>query len=224
MLGGFVDTLLQAVENRRPGLSDEALEAGEKAVQPFFVELYKGEVAQLEEAVAADVMLGPAAKKEFSVKVDELIRKVVIPAYVRVTTHFARRERNDFYLTPARLHGLERLCWGGVGVALGAFAVWAPFIPIWEKEWILPFAIVGLFFPNVRRLVAIRGYQRDLNSIVGRTDDEIWRMNVAYLTKAETAVKSDEATGAAVQEEPTAPARHGEGPSRRNGKLGQGGR
>ena len=60
--------------------------------------------------------------------------------------------------------------------------MWAPFVPLWEKEWVIPFALAGLLFPNLRRFVAQRRYQSELNALVARTDNEIWRMDLAYLT------------------------------------------
>src|SRR5262249_17980262 len=57
-----------------------------------------------------------------------------------------------------------------------------PFIPLWEKEWVIPFALAGLLFPNIRRFLSLRRYQSELNALVARTDDEIWRMDLAYLT------------------------------------------
>lgn len=183
MLGGFVDSLLQGFENRRAGLSNDTARAGEKDVEPFFRALYEKEVAHLHDSIRHhELNLSAAAKEDFFAKVDELLRKVVLPAYARLSGVFTLRERNDFYLLPEPLHGLERLLWTAGGIALGAFAVWAPFIPIWEKEVILPFAVAGLFFPNLRRVLAVRRYSAELNRLVARTDDEIWRMELAYLT------------------------------------------
>lgn len=113
------------------------------------------------------------------------MRKVVIPAYARLAARFTRRERNDFYLMPESLHGLERLGWAAAGVVLGAFVVWAPFIPLWAKEWILVFGIAGLVFPDIRRLLTLRRYECELNRLVGRADDEIWRHEMALLTSGE---------------------------------------
>lgn len=183
MLGGFVDSLLQMFENCRPGLSDETLRAGGDGVEGFFVELYEKEQPRLLEIIRQQERhLSQQAQQDLFERVDERIRKVVIPAYVRLATRFTPRERNDFYLTPDSLHGLERLAWCVAGIGIGAFVVWAPFIPLWEKEWILPFAVAGLFFPNIRRLLALRRYQAELNALVVRTDNEIWRMDLAYLT------------------------------------------
>jgi hypothetical protein len=183
MLDGFVDSLLQTFENCRAGLLDETLASGEKAVQAFFMELYDKEVPRLRETIRLlETGYSEGTQREMFGKVDELVRKVVVPAYARLATRSTRRERNDFYLVPEPFHGLERFVWGSAGMAIGAFAVWAPFIPIWEKEWILPFVVVGLFFPNIRRYLSMRRYQSDLNYLVARTDDEIWRMDLAYLT------------------------------------------
>jgi hypothetical protein len=183
MLGGFVDSLLQMFENCRPGLTDEALRAGREGVERFFLDLYEKERGRLSETIQQQEQhLSTDKRRELFERVDERIRKVVVPAYVRVAARFTPRERNDFYLAPEPLHGLERLGFTVAGMAIGAFAVWAPFIPLWEKEWVLPFALAGLLFPNIRRFLSLRRYQAELNGLVTRTDNEIWRMDLAYLT------------------------------------------
>ncbi len=183
MLGGFVDSLLQMFENCRAGLSDEVLRAGADRRQAFFAELYEQERSRLLEVIRQQAQhLGEKSRRQLFDRIDERIRKVVIPAYARLAGRFTIRERNDFYLVPEALHGLERLGWGAAGIALGVFAVWAPFVPLWEKEWVIPFALAGLLFPNLRRFVAQRRYQSELNALVARTDNEIWRMDLAYLT------------------------------------------
>jgi len=116
--------------------------------------------------------------------VDERIRKVVLPAYARLASSFTPRERNDFYLTREELHGVERVAWSALGMALGAFVVWAPFIPLWSKEWVLVFAVGGFVFPSLRRYFALRRYQNELGYLVARTDDEIWRLDLDFMTSA----------------------------------------
>jgi len=183
MLGGFVDSLLQMFENCRAGLSDEVLRAGVDRVQAFFADLYEQERPRLLEVIRQqDQHLEEKSRRDLFDRIDERIRKVVIPAYARIAGRFTIRERNDFYLVPEALHGLERLGWGAAGIALGVFVVWAPFVPLWEKEWVIPFALAGLLFPNLRRFVSQRRYQSELNTLVARTDNEIWRMDLAYLT------------------------------------------
>jgi hypothetical protein len=187
MLDGFVDSLLQTYENCRAGLTDETLLAGSKGVFAFFSALYDKERPRLREIVRIHEMaLSDRAREELFAGVDEHVRNVVIPAYVRLAGRFTARERNDFYLTPEGLHAVERVGWGAAGIALGAFLVWAPFIPIWGKEWVLVFAVGGLVFPNVRRFLALRRYQAELNRLVARADDEIWRMDLGLMTRLAT--------------------------------------
>lgn len=183
MLGGLVDSLLQTFENCRVGLSDETLHGGEKVVHDFFLELYEKESGHLAETVRLfETGLPASAQEEILARVDELARRVVLPAYARLATRFTERERNDFYLLPEPLHGLERFAWGVAGMGLGGFVVWAPFIPLWEKEWVLPFVVGGLLFPNIRSYFALRRYQSELNGIVAHADDEIRRAELAQLT------------------------------------------
>jgi pilus assembly protein TadC len=196
MLDGFVASLIQSFENFRLGLSDEALKAGERATQAFFLAQYEKEVPRLRDTIRlVEIGVSEETRQDAFGRVDELIRAVVVPAYARLAARFTDRERNDFYLVPEPLHGLERLGWGAAGIVLGAFAVWAPFIPLWEKEWILPFAIAGLFLPNIRRYLALRRYQSELNALVARADDEIWRMDLAYMTGVGLSAEASGATG-----------------------------
>lgn len=237
-LDGFVDNLLQTFENCRAGLADGTLANDPSAVQAFFEDLYQKEVPRLREAIALQDPTQPApAREALFAKVDELLRKVVIPAYARTVAPFTLRERNDFYLTPGAWHGLERLGWGAAGMVLGGFVVWAPFIPLYAKEWVLVFALGGLLFPNLRRFFALRGYEGELNRIVARADDEIWRVSFAAMTRgtlleatadADLAASAEE-TGAVA--EPTVAPRAAaadraaaERPAPGKTKLGQGGR
>lgn len=237
-LDGFVDNLLQTFENCRAGLADGTLADDPATVHAFFLDLYLKEAPRLREAIALQDPTEPApAREALFAKVDELLRKVVIPAYARTAAPFTLRERNDFYLAPDAWHGAERLGWGVAGCVLGAFVVWAPFIPLWSKEWVLVFALGGLLFPNLRRFFALRRYESDLNRIVARADDEIWRMSFAAMTRgtllqatteADLAASGDEAAATA---EPSAAERAlgadraaAERPAPAKTKVGQGGR
>jgi hypothetical protein len=181
-LDGFVDSLLQSFENSRPGLTAEMLAKG--SGEDFFRGLYEQEVKRLREKVARLGHLSVHERQELLERVDERIRKVVLPAYARLASRFTPRERNDFFATPEALHGLERVAWAALGLLLGAFVVWAPFIPLWSKEWVLVFGLGGLAFPSLRAYLAQRRYQSDLNDLVARTDDEIWRLDLGYMTAA----------------------------------------
>ncbi|MEW6366641.1 MAG: hypothetical protein AB1714_18585 [Acidobacteriota bacterium] len=202
--GGFIDSLLQTFENCRPGLSDELIDEGEERVRRFFAEIYEKEVPRLQSTMQVqEAHLPEPTRVRFIGEVDELIRKVLIPAYARLACRYTPRERNDFYFTPDALHILERVGWCVAGMAVGGFIVWAPFIPLWSKEWVLPFAVGGLFFPNLRRLFAIKRYESELNRLVVRTDHEIYRIEMAYLTREGVLAKEPaelESTGAVVGE------------------------
>jgi hypothetical protein len=183
-LEGFVDSLLQKFENCRAGLSDEVIQAG--GAEQFFLELAEAELPQLREAIRREEgHLDEEARQELFRRVEELIGTVVVPAYARLASRFTERERNDFYLVRDPLHGLERIGWGLAGVLVGTFVVWAPFIPLWSKEWVLPFMVAGLFFPNLRRLFTIRKYERTINDLVARADREIGRIDLLYLMRGE---------------------------------------
>ncbi len=211
-LGGVLDSLLQTFENCRPGLTDDILRWGESAVKKYFTEIYEQEWPRLKESVcSAKPHLSGAPAEAFLEELDGLIRRVVIPAYAQEAFRFINRERNDFYLTREGLHGLERVGCCVAGIVVGSFVVWAPFIPLWSKEWILPFALAGLFFPDLRRYWSNRRYEEKLNMIVERTEDELARIDMAYLLSSET-------TGEIV---PVAETEHKEGTAS-GAKLGKG--
>lgn len=177
-IDGFMDSLVQTFENCRNGLSDEAVTMGPDAVAAYFNAIYQKETPRLREAVRQHVPL-ESADSLWS-EIDGLVGTVVVPGYSRLATKFTPRERNDFYIAD-RLHGLERMLWGAAGILIGGFVIWAPFIPIWSKEWILPFMIAGLLFPELRRYLALRDYEARLNLLVERADREVARLDYAYL-------------------------------------------
>jgi hypothetical protein len=179
--GGLADSVLQTFENSRQGLTDEALRQAD-SVEAFFAALYAQERPQLVERVVLEHgHLSAEGQQELLDRIDRRMRDVVLPAYCRIAGRFTIRERNDFYLTPHAWHGAERVAFALAGMALGAFAVWAPFIPLWSKEWILAFSLGGLLYPEIRRVVVFRRYQAEINGLVGRTQAEIARMDLALL-------------------------------------------
>jgi hypothetical protein len=182
-LGGFFDGLLQTFENCRAGLSDAQVKAGGADVERFLVALYEREAPRLADAIALHgAHLTIETRQRLQREVDERVRQVVIPAYARLAAPLTVRERNDFYLAPPGLHGLERLASSVAGMLIGAFIVWAPFIPIWSKELILVFGLGGLVFPELRRVFALRRYQKELNKLVSRTDADVARLELALMT------------------------------------------
>lgn len=193
VLEGFVASLLQSFESYRAGLSDEMLRGPEAKVNEYFLELYGKEAKRLPGLV--ELVCGHLSKthrQQLLHNTDELIRRVVVPAYARLTQRFTRRERNDFYLAPEGLHGVERLAWAVAGILLGGFLVWVPFIPLWSKAWVLVFAAGGLVLPGLRRVLALRRYASELDGLVSRVDEEIWRLDLAYMTGEEAeALASD---------------------------------
>jgi hypothetical protein len=183
-LDGFVDGLVQTFENCRPALADDVARASSAAIEEYFMALYEKERSRLPEIVGHQgAFLSEEAQADLVRRVDEQVRRVVVPAYARVAAPFTVRERNDFYLARPPWHGAERFAWALAGMLLGAFVVWAPFIPLWSKEWVLVFAIGGLVFPELRRFLAFRRYETELNRVVARADSEIWRMDMAYLAR-----------------------------------------
>lgn len=199
---GYVDSLIQTFENCRAGLSDHTIAGGEDAAEHYFLDLYNKELPRLQSSIQLHEGYMPAeTRARFFDEVCTLLRKVVIPAYVRLALHFTKRERNDFYLVPRHLQFLERIGWAAGGIFLGAFVVWAPFIPIWSKEWVLPFLIAGLIFPSLRRFFSIKQYENELNKLVTKTDLEIDRIEMAYLTGNELLSQTEGEDAGEFQEE-----------------------
>lgn len=178
-LDGFVDSLIQSFENCRDGLGDEAIRSGR--AEAYFRARYEPERDRLADVLRLNPLLGDDARADLFERVDRLVGEVLVPAYVRLAARYTLGERNDFYHSEPRLHGLERVAFAAAGALVGAFAVWAPFIPVWSKEWILPFFVAGLLYPELRRAYRVRRYERELNRLVGRTDAEIDRIDVSYL-------------------------------------------
>lgn len=179
-LDGFVDSLVQSFENCRGGLGDEAIRAGQ--VEAYFRARYEPERSRLADVLRLEnPLLDDAGRAALFERIDRLMVEVVIPAYVRPAGAYTVRERNDFYHAPPRLHALERVALAALGALLGALAVRAPFIPLWSKEWVLPFFVGGLVWPELRRVFQIRRYERELNRLVGKADAEIGRIDVSYL-------------------------------------------
>jgi hypothetical protein len=183
MLSGFVDSLLQTFENCRPGLSDEALKKPDE-VRAYVTDLYEKEKPRLAELIQVENShLSDELLRELVGKIDSRIRDVLIPAYARVARRFTLRERNDFYLVPDGFHVAERLLLTAVGIVMGIYMVRAPFIPLWGKEGVFLCMLAGLVYPEVRRWVAFKRYVSEVNELVAKTDDEIFRMDLALLTR-----------------------------------------
>ena len=196
-LDSFVDSLVQKLENCRVGLPDETLARGAPAVEAWALALYEEEVPRLRDTIRLEEsLLTREAREELFRKVDDLVRKVVVPGWVRLAAKFTPRERNGFYGLAEPLHGVERALWAALGMGLGFLVVWAPFIPIWSKEWVLPFTVGGLVFPELRRWFSFRRYEGELNQLVSKADSEIARVDLAYLTDttsvAEREARDDE--------------------------------
>lgn len=215
-LDGFVDSLVQKLENCRPGLADDLLAKGPPEVEAWADSLYAEEVPRLRDAIRTEEPhLTREAREELFRKVDDLVRKVVLPGWVRLASRFTPRERNGFYGLAEPLHGVERALWALLGMGLGFLVVWAPFIPVWSKEWVLPFTLGGLVFPELRRWFSFRTYERELNEVVSRSDREIARIDLAYLTDATSVAERAALEGA--EERAGSRARAAEGAAGREG-------
>jgi len=179
VLGLWADRLLQGFEDRRAGLPEPLTET---VATRFFGAYLDEQLPQMREGLALQTEgMAPEAQEALVRELENLARGVLLPAYVRLTTHFTRRERNDFYLVPEKLHGVERLLWSVAGMLVGAFVVWSPFIPLWAREWIIPFVLAGLVFPDLRRWWASRRYEKELNALVLAADREASRLMLGHL-------------------------------------------
>ena len=178
-LGSFADAIVQAWEDRRAGLKDDALDSA--AAEQYFAALLDREQERLRGAVRlAEPQLSEARREALCQEVDEFMRRTLLPGYARLATAFTTRERNDFYIA-RRGHAVERIGFGVLGLLVGGFVVWAPFIPLWSKEWVWAAGAIGLFAPELRRWWAWKRYERELNGLVAGADRELERVRVAYL-------------------------------------------
>lgn len=200
-LGRYVDRLVQTFEDCRGGLTDTTIAGGEEAVEAYFLELYTREGARLDETIRDQPLLPKDAQAQLRSEVDERIRKVIIPAYVRLAVKFTPKERADFYLTEERFHALERIGFGVAGILIGIFVIVVPFIPLWSDFWVLPFMLAGLLFPNIRRYLSLRRYEDELNHLVARADRDFARLDIAYLTNGDD-LEAELAEAAEAQERP----------------------
>ncbi|MBI2376036.1 MAG: hypothetical protein HYV07_18730 [Deltaproteobacteria bacterium] len=186
-LGVFVDGLMQTFEDRRSGLDEATLSSSDEKVTAFFVGIYENERPRLRATIAElESHLTPDAQAALLDELDALLAKVVIPAYARACRTFTRHERNDFFYSGPSTHALERIALAIAGILVGLFVITVPFIPLWAKEWIIPFMIAGLLFPELRRWASIRRYEARLNDLVARADREISRLDASYLLRGES--------------------------------------
>lgn len=179
-LDGFVDSVVQSFENCRSGLSEEAIRRG--GAEAYFRARYDAERARLPDLVRQEnPHLDEAARAVLVERVDRLVSDVVIPGYVRVAVQFTARERRDFYHAPPAFRLLERVGLALAGALVGWLVVKAPFIPLWSKEWVFPFFLSGLVYPELRRVFQVRRYGIDLDRLVADADAELGRIDVSYL-------------------------------------------
>ena len=109
-LGGFLDSLVQSFENCRPGLPDQVIARGGPEVERFFVDLYEKEMPRLEDAVRVQApYLSGENRAKFLAEADGLVRRVLVPGYLRLALGYTPRERNGFYLAKEGAHGFERM-------------------------------------------------------------------------------------------------------------------
>jgi hypothetical protein len=184
MLDGFVDSIVQSFENCRPGLSDAAVSDTGTAVEGYFLGFYEKERPRLHDLVEVSYSHMPEADRQaLEAKIDQRIRNVLIPAYARIARRFTARERNDFYHSKEGWHGAERVAFGLGGILLAFLMMILRFIPLTAREVVALLAVGGLFYPELRRVFAWKGFESQLNHLVERTDDEIFRMDLALLTQ-----------------------------------------
>ncbi|MCC7383131.1 MAG: hypothetical protein IT384_14935 [Deltaproteobacteria bacterium] len=186
VLARFVDGLLQTFEDRRAGLTDAQLAGGDAAVGAFFAEIYGQETPRLRAAIKeAEPHLSEVSQEKLFTELDTLIQNVVIPGYVRTATSFTPRERSDFFHTPDALRMLERVGFAAAGLLLGLAFIAARFLPLWRAEIAIAAAVAGFLYPELRRFLAFRRYERELNGLVSKSSREIERIERAYLMSGE---------------------------------------
>ena len=108
-----MESLLQTFENCRQGMPDAALRGDREAAERFFLDIYEKEVPRLREVIRVEeAHLSDERNEQFFTEVDQLVRRVVIPAYVREAQGFTPRERALAPPTapPAFVHEVGSCC------------------------------------------------------------------------------------------------------------------
>jgi hypothetical protein len=171
-LGALAGELLADLERLRPGVSPAAggdqdsegraeADAIRNRAHLRLRELYRERHEALGEALLDGSDGGGAqgsAHREQLQLFQREIDQIFLPRYTSLALHQNQAERAG-----RGADGFNRAAYALIFFLLGAFVVWAPFIPIWEK-WI-PFALAGLAavfsqaLPDLRLLLLRRRYQ-----------------------------------------------------------------
>lgn len=177
ILGALTRDLLADLERVRPGLDagseDDMAAQLTPRLQVRLAELYRESYAAADEPApsptgAAASEGGPAPPTQLDLYRRE-VEQILLPRYAALALRQNRIDR-----APVQLGGsadvFNRTFWGLLFGALGAFVVWAPFIPIWEK-WI-PFAAAALAvvfssaLPDVHRRLLRRRHEVSLLALL----------------------------------------------------------
>jgi hypothetical protein len=153
-LGSIARDLLEDLERTRPGFPDD--EAGFREAVQARARLRLGEDLRRQYA-----SLGADGDYQ---RVEREVREVLVPRYVAFALPYTRLERHG---GGAWRGGdlVARVVLALIGLSVGGFIVWAPFIPVWEK-W-LPFVLMILapFLPDLQRAWHRASYQARVSAL-----------------------------------------------------------
>lgn len=139
-LGALCRELLADLERLRPGLpcgsEAELLEAARARADVRLGELHRERHAVLEELGE-----GAAEAQQQLALYRREVEQILLPRWASLALRQGRAERAPRAVLRGA-DGFNRATWALISLLIGAFVVWAPFIPIWDK-WI-PFAAGAL--------------------------------------------------------------------------------
>jgi hypothetical protein len=147
--------VLEHLERRRPAIAhDESL--------------VRVEVRNALDAKRREYRESELPTAYFDALADEVSASV--PARWRAVAHpFTEIEKHDFLLWRGG-DVVARLVYVFVGLAVGGFCVWAPFIPIWEKWFPFLLALASWWLPSAQVAYQRRRYARLLGNIVSQLE------------------------------------------------------
>lgn len=188
--------VLQECEHRRRGLlAHEAEGALEEVARAKLAQVHR---SYLESGGTADYWRD----------LEREVMETAMPQYVAAAVEETRLERTNYDLW-RRGDPVARAVWALGALALGGLIVLLPFIPIFEDGFAFLLALVGLFYPEIKRAHFHLRYTRLLNRLIAEAEAYQKNRRIHYTTDAELfgALDSLDARSAAepAQAEPAQP-------------------
>lgn len=117
---------------------------------------------------------------------NELEREVIettLPQYIPAAIEQTRLEKTSYDVW-RQGDPLARTFFAFIGLLLGSFIWWAPFIPIWEKSLAVILAGVGFAYPELKQMVLDFRHSRFLNRLIVQADRYQKTPRLHYVSEA----------------------------------------